>query len=286
MKIYLILSNFAVSHCKERWRNLRACLSRYIKQQGGSEPQHKPYYLTEHMQYLLPFLKSNQHLLTPSTPENTPNPKANSSNNSDNDETRRNNFSELPSMCTTPLKIKLFERNGKRTGKRLAIGRKAGCFMKHSPGLDGNDHVLVNKPKLPSSITTAPVNCVPTPDVEILMTSDGNPGTSSSRPDGLDNGDGGTGDTDDTGDFSLPTIEKRRKLDQNSYTNNTSSSSLSDNHDIDFFRSILPDLDGMTLHQKRQFKIGVLSLIDDTLKKYPERATAGRVNAFHGFWNI
>lgn len=48
-------------HCKERWRNLRACLTRHLKQQkvnGDGTIYHKPYYLADHMKFLLPYTKS------------------------------------------------------------------------------------------------------------------------------------------------------------------------------------------------------------------------------------
>lgn len=50
-----------VPHCKERWRNLRACLTRHLKQQNtiaDSSPAHKPYYLADHMEFLLPYTRS------------------------------------------------------------------------------------------------------------------------------------------------------------------------------------------------------------------------------------
>lgn len=50
-------------HCKERWRNLRACLTRHLKHNkdlnnSGEGSTHKPYYLAEYMDFLMPFTKT------------------------------------------------------------------------------------------------------------------------------------------------------------------------------------------------------------------------------------
>lgn len=44
--------------------------------------------------------------------------------------------------------------------------------------------------------------------------------------------------------------------------------------DMEFFRSILPDIAGLTPQQKRKLKIGILELIDDVVERFPhERST-------------
>ena len=44
---------------------------------------------------------------------------------------------------------------------------------------------------------------------------------------------------------------------------------MAENSDMEFFRSILPDIAALTPQQKRKFKIGILELIDDVAEKYP-----------------
>ncbi|XP_058837922.1 uncharacterized protein LOC131693797 [Topomyia yanbarensis] len=54
--------NESVDMCKKRWRNLRCCMTRYLKSvrdnaDGGSSIRRKPYYLYNHMQFVIPYLK-------------------------------------------------------------------------------------------------------------------------------------------------------------------------------------------------------------------------------------
>lgn len=44
---------------------------------------------------------------------------------------------------------------------------------------------------------------------------------------------------------------------------------VSEMADMEFFRSILPDLAALTPQQRRKFKIGILELIDDVVTRYP-----------------
>ena len=49
-----------VEACRERWKNLRAGLSRYLRQQSAEHLNgtKRPYYLAEYMQFLIPFATS------------------------------------------------------------------------------------------------------------------------------------------------------------------------------------------------------------------------------------
>ncbi|XP_053689397.1 uncharacterized protein LOC128738367 [Sabethes cyaneus] len=54
--------NESVDMCKKRWRNLRCCMTRYLKSvrdntDNGSNFRRKPYYLFNHMQFVVPYLK-------------------------------------------------------------------------------------------------------------------------------------------------------------------------------------------------------------------------------------
>ncbi|XP_037909820.1 uncharacterized protein LOC119650781 isoform X2 [Hermetia illucens] len=203
----------SVSHCKERWRNLRACLSRYIKQQSSADPQHKPYYLAEHMQFLLPFLKSH----------------------------RPSSINESYSGCdyNSDLNVDLKTLDPEDTNDQDF----------HNSHQDDYSINVTNRRKLSGTDTTLSVNCVQNPHVDM--------DNSEAEPEVL---------------FSTSTERihhdaKRLKLDN---THDTINSSLyAENSDMDFFRSVLPDIQGMTAVQRRKFKIGVLELIDEVLLKYP-----------------
>lgn len=46
----------SVSECKEKWRNIRSTFLRSTKAQSGSKTK-KPYYLSEHLTFILPYVK-------------------------------------------------------------------------------------------------------------------------------------------------------------------------------------------------------------------------------------
>lgn len=92
--VYLALSRFTIVNiiadvCKKKWRLLRSSLIRYIKvfkdKSTSKGNRYRPYYLLEHMDFLLPFIddkniirkikhemiKSPQQQSTPSTPTTT-----------------------------------------------------------------------------------------------------------------------------------------------------------------------------------------------------------------------
>lgn len=56
--------------------------------------------------------------------------------------------------------------------------------------------------------------------------------------------------------------------------------SATEHTDMEFFRSILPDLAALTPQQRRKFKIGILELIDEVVERYPsqERLNGGVPN--------
>ncbi|XP_055850901.1 probable serine/threonine-protein kinase DDB_G0288147 [Episyrphus balteatus] len=237
-----------VIHCKERWRNLRACLSRYIKQQSGNDPQHKPYYLTEHMAFLLPFLKSIRQSVDSSQSifniQNTLNEyKYNQSSDlelkhslSDNEETSDafdNSGAQLnrPPETSTPLS----DTNSAHTSTMNNFIPDVQIEMRETP--DANSEIIF-------SPTTAPHI----------------------------NGHHHHHNQQHHGQHSFPQ-PKRIKLEQQSGSNERSPDQYYNNHvensDMEFFRSILPDIADLTPLQKRKLKIGLLELIDEVLVKYP-----------------
>ncbi|XP_065074684.1 uncharacterized protein LOC135698567 [Ochlerotatus camptorhynchus] len=53
-------TNVTVKECKARWRNLRGRFTKHLKSHASSNPAEsskRPYYLAEHLSYLLPFTK-------------------------------------------------------------------------------------------------------------------------------------------------------------------------------------------------------------------------------------
>ncbi|EDW52270.1 uncharacterized protein LOC6611825 [Drosophila sechellia] len=296
----------SVIHCKERWRNLRACLSRYIKQQSGSEPQHKPYYLTEHMAFLLPFLKSSrnslegnnslatlyqmsqQHLqhqpflLHPALHETDEHKYcANTSINNNNNNISNNG----ESMEVLEMKYSISEKDDEETidafdpavTNTLGMNRTSSTPTRLSAlqGGGGNS---------PARSDTASADSMKNfiPDVQLaetgsqLIYSDGGHGTPPplhyhphSHPHPL------TLSMEHHPASYEPGSTKRIKTECEATSTMTNAGSIygglssSEVADMEFFRSILPDLANLTPQQRRKFKIGILELIDDVVTRYP-----------------
>uniref|UniRef100_A0A1A9W000 MADF domain-containing protein n=1 Tax=Glossina brevipalpis TaxID=37001 RepID=A0A1A9W000_9MUSC len=257
----------SVIHCKERWRNLRACLSRYIKQQCGSDPQHKPYYLTEHMAFLLPFLKSTRNSLD-----------------------GNNSLATLYQYSQQQLQQQA-NSNSTNTGLQIAAEsqrkfdeeHQQQLELKHSlsdnedeetidafdPAVTVNLHMQHNNRTSPALSDTASANTLQNfiPDVQLseLRTPDGaqdiayannhhmsREGYDAHEPKRIKT-ECHPNDATSTGNFHLYAGEHA---------------------DMEFFRSILPDIAGLTPQQKRKLKIGILELIDDVVDRYPAECSS------------
>ncbi|XP_015035755.2 uncharacterized protein brwl [Drosophila pseudoobscura] len=312
----------SVIHCKERWRNLRACLSRYIKQQSGSEPQHKPYYLTEHMAFLLPFLKSTRNTLDgnsslatlfhlsqqhqhlshlnqqqPQRPHHTlplthPHEEhmycstASNNNNNNNGEVMelKHSMSENDDEET----IDAFDPAVAST-LNLQRGAPATPTSHHQP-----------RGSSPARSDTASADSMQNfiPDVQLaesgpnLIYNDGGRGTPPplhyhphSLPHPMDGHHHQHHSHQHQHQHQFePGSAKRIKTEceatstmANGGANFYGGLSVAELADMEFFRSILPDIAALTPQQRRKFKIGILELIDDVVARYPgpERYNGG-----------
>ncbi|KAH8249600.1 hypothetical protein KR032_010776 [Drosophila birchii] len=315
-KAWLLISKEtreSVIHCKERWRNLRACLSRYIKQQSGSEPQHKPYYLTEHMAFLLPFLKSTRNSLEGNTSlaalyhlsqqhqrgrsqnlfhpaihghdesmycsptnnnnhnrfstgevkeEHVPELKHSRSENGDDEETidafdpAVANALGLDHSSNTPT-INIAKVTGRVAGRSPTRSDTASAdsmqnFIPDVQLAESGSQLMYNDEahETPPPLHYHP-NMLPNPMI-LSMGMEHRPVTFEPTP-------------------------KRIKMECEATSTMTNGSGFcsgltaSEMADMEFFRSILPDLAALTGQQRRKFKIGILELIDDVITRYPSR---------------
>ncbi|XP_017061219.2 myb-like protein H [Drosophila ficusphila] len=300
----------SVIHCKERWRNLRACLSRYIKQQSGSEPQHKPYYLTEHMAFLLPFLKSSRnslegnsslatlyqmsqqhlhhhqpHLIHPAIhphEEHIYCATANLSSNNNNN----NNISNSDENMDEALEMKysISEKDDEETIDAFdpAVTNSLGLKPVPSTPTHSTAHQRSGGGS-PTRSDTASADSMKNfiPDVQLaetgsqLMYNDSGRGTPPplhyhphSHPHPLSL-------AMEHHPSSFEPGSKRIKTECEATSTMTTAGSFygglssSEVADMEFFRSILPDLAALTPQQRRKFKIGILELIDDVVTRYP-----------------
>ncbi|KAH8378172.1 hypothetical protein KR093_009829, partial [Drosophila rubida] len=302
----------SVIHCKERWRNLRACLSRYIKQQSGSEPQHKPYYLTEHMAFLLPFLKSTRNslegnpnlatLLQFSQPHLHLHQQQHQQehlycNNNNNSTSFNNNIDTKHAILNDSLEMKhsLSDNDDEETIDAFDPAIAATLGMHCSTTTPGGSAMTV--PGSPARSDTASANSLQNfiPDVQLAE----------SGPDLVYN------DTTSTPLHHQPPHShahalashlqhqqashfeagsaKRIKTECDVTTSGSGAAyfgglSATEHTDMEFFRSILPDIAALTAQQRRKFKIGILELIDDVVERYPsqERYNGALLNGSGG----
>lgn len=221
---FLIIFCFvlSVANCKERWRNLRACLTRHLKQQkhanhGG--PYHKPYYLAKHMKFLLPHTRSRsgkddidgdddssdateiQVFSAPTKPAET------STTHSENVQPAKQEKSVSFSDANTTT----------YTISTATDDAQYVTFMQNA----SDDHLQID-------------------NVSIEAKNIETPFASSSNSKSIETFE--------------PDPKRLRSYQQES-----------DDADLNFFRSLLPDVRSMTPSQKRRFKIGILSLVDNVL---------------------
>uniref|UniRef100_A0A1A9UCN1 BESS domain-containing protein n=1 Tax=Glossina austeni TaxID=7395 RepID=A0A1A9UCN1_GLOAU len=254
-------------HCKERWRNLRACLSRYIKQQCGSDPQHKPYYLTEHMAFLLPFLKSTRNSIDANSSlaslyeysQQQLQQQANNNNNNNG-----TNTSSGLQIVVQPQRKFDEEHQELEVKHSLSDNEDEETIDAFDPAVTVNLHMQHNNRASPGLSDTASANTLQNfiPDVQLseLRTPDGaqdiayvNNHMSREAYDHVHQpkrikSECHPSDTTSTGHFHLCAREDA---------------------DMEFFRSILPDIASLTPQQKRKLKIGILELIDDVVDRFP-----------------
>ncbi|KAM8715899.1 hypothetical protein ACLKA7_002871 [Drosophila subpalustris] len=289
----------SVIHCKERWRNLRACLSRYIKQQSGSEPQHKPYYLTEHMAFLLPFLKSTRNSLE-----------------GNNSLATLFQFSQqLHQQQQQHQQEHLYCNNN---NGNVSLELKQSLSENDEETIDAFDPAIVTTLGLHRPVSTPGVNAMaapgsPThsetasanslqnfiPDVQLAESGPDliyNDGTSTplhhlqqppqSQVHALHSHllqqhkhqqqqQQHQQQQQQQSHFE-PSSSKRIKTECEATTTSSGGGyfgglSVTEHTDMEFFRSILPDIAALTPQQRRKFKIGILELIDDVVDRYPSQ---------------
>ncbi|XP_031616957.1 uncharacterized protein LOC116336899 [Contarinia nasturtii] len=224
-RIWLKIStevNESVAHCKERWRNLRACLTRHLKQQQTSSEDgsvnHKPYYLAEHMNFLLPYTKSRSvkeqiKYETPVLEDHKPS---------------TSKLAKVSTGGTTTTTYTISTADSDENQYVTLIQTSTGEVTPVTDALD-EAHIQVEteteteqKTIVDQAFTSS--NSVVSPKEHLQEI------------------------------IYEPVPTKRIKVSQET-----------DDADLDFFRSLLPDIRCMSASQKRRFKMGIFGLIDNVL---------------------
>lgn len=215
-KLCLTLEHFiSVPLCKERWRNLRACLTRHLKntrqQIATGNTNYKPYYLAEHMKFVLPYTKSRQrdNVAVPEEIGNAQIPVQKVEIDDYDDEKSLEPETPPPQ----PLTIQ--------------------TVMASSPKKEIIPTRFVFVPPISSTPNVAVKRSAP---LDHELVSDG-----------------------ESGDNGAATVEKRSKTVPDAAT----AKENDDSADLNFFKSLLPDIRQMTPAQKRKFKMGIFELINN-----------------------
>lgn len=251
---------------------MRACLSRYIKQQTGNDPQHKPYYLTEHMAFLLPFLKSTRNSLDGNSS------LASLFQFSQQQMQQQNNSISTTLQIMAQPHLKFNDQQQLEVKHSLSDNEDEETIDAFDPAVTASLHMhqQANHQRSSTPLSdTASANTMQNfiPDVQL---------SELRTPDGVQ-------------DISYVNTHLRRDSTQQHHHHEfghepkriktechaseaTTTAQLhmyaGEHADMEFFRSILPDIAGLTPHQKRKLKIGILELIDDVVERYPlERST-------------
>lgn len=249
-------------------------MSRYIKQQSGSDPQHKPYYLTEHMAFLLPFLKSTRNSLDGN------NSLATLFQYSQQQQqlNQQTNPNSLHVMVQPHFKLNQ-EPQHLEVKHSLSDNDDEETIDAFDPAITASlqvQHQQNHNRSSPAPSDTASANSLQNfiPDVQLseLRTPD-NVVQDISYPN--------SNMRRDSHDFGH---EPKRIKTECHASEATTTGQLhmyaGEQADMEFFRSILPDIAGLTPQQKRKLKIGILELIDDVVERYPlERSTNANNNA-------
>ncbi|XP_005186773.1 DEP domain-containing protein DDB_G0279099 [Musca domestica] len=257
----------SVIHCKERWRNLRACLSRYIKQQSGNDPQHKPYYLTEHMAFLLPFLKSTRNSLDGNSSLATLYQYSQQQHQLQQQQQQNNSISTTLQVMVPPQQLN-YKDHGLEVKHSLSDNEDEETIDAFDPAIAANMH-MQQHPNSPPLSDTASANTMQNfiPDVQLSE---------------LRTPDGAVQDYVNTNirrDSHHDFLHEPKRIKTECHASEATTTAqlhmyAGEQADMEFFRSILPDIAALTPHQKRKLKIGILELIDDVVERYPlERST-------------
>lgn len=201
---------------------MRACLTRHLKQQQAATDDgsinHKPYYLAEHMSFLLPYTKSRTmkeqiKYEIPALEEHKPSTST--------------KISKVSSGSTTTTTYTI-STNESDENQYVTLIQSATGELTPADGLE-ETHLQVDatndtETKVIPEQTYTTTNTVVSPKEHLQEI------------------------------IYEPVPAKRIKVSQDT-----------DDADLDFFRSLLPDIRLMTASQKRRFKMGIFGLIDNVL---------------------
>ncbi|EAT35328.1 AAEL012501-PA [Aedes aegypti] len=282
----------SVDMCKKRWRNLRCCMTRYLKSvrdnvDNNSSLRRKPYYLYNHMQFVIPYLKMKDGETTAYESEDSIWIKNHNSDEimkseeigeevaeeeeeddhdiesidvQDEEHHQQIKQSIIQSIKILPMNqesqaqettttYEIIEATPAKQPRIEAIHQitpaSAAQHTQHQP----TQHIIKSKDVSYKNFTYATV-AAPHPSGTTVYTS--TPTITGQY----------TLQQQQTPSPSSSTSNLHRQQNHSPQQVNMSGATDADNN---FFKSLIPDIQSMDMHQKRKLKIGILRLIDEIL---------------------
>ncbi|XP_058062955.1 uncharacterized protein LOC131212896 [Anopheles bellator] len=293
----------SVDTCKKRWRNLRCCMTRYLKSlrdnnEVTSPFRRKPYYLYQHMQFVLPYLKVKDEPASNSFEADDSNwSKPNSSavpvtliKNNDGEETEE----EPPEIET----IDVEEDHHQLKQSIIQSIKILGQETQTHPAHERNDPIPEEAATATTTTTTYEIIAAPPPSKQARL-SNAQPIAGSASPTDIGVQTGVdtkkdlmlqrqfytlTGNTA-AATSALPMFtstplahqpqatafaqpapgQLQPQTAQQTFALIQTPPTVANDADHNFFQSLVPDIQSMTMEQKRKLKIGILQLIDTIL---------------------
>ncbi|XP_065079434.1 uncharacterized protein LOC135702338 [Ochlerotatus camptorhynchus] len=278
-----------VDLCKKRWRNLRCCMTRYLKSvrdniDSAANLRRKPYYLYNHMQFVVPYLKMKDGDTATYESEDSAWIKNNNSGDMGDmlkpeEEVEEEEDHEIETIDVQEEDHQQIKQSIIQSIKILPMGQESQTqettttyeIIEATPSKQARlEAVHVT----PESTSKSQSQHQSTPHI-IKTKADGNVkhytyATVTAAPQ----------TTASTMYTSTPTITGQYTLQQapSSSSNHQRQQSLSSSvqqqqlaanaaadADNNFFKSLIPDIQSMSMDQKRKLKIGILRLIDEIL---------------------
>lgn len=272
----------SVDLCKKRWRNLRCCMTRYLKSvrdnaDSGSNVRRKPYYLYNHMQFVVPYLKMKDGEGSMCEAEETAWIKGSGSGRElmkadDDDEeddgqeietidVQEEDHQQIKQSIIQSIKILPMaeQQNQETTTTTYEI---IEATPSKQPRIETVHQIAVSAPPTTNSMKKDPLSPVKHYTYTTLSATPANTTTLyAATP--LSSGGGQTQSQPVSASSSATLRQHASPLQQQQQQQFTSNAAA--DADNNFFKSLIPDIQSMNMDQKRKLKIGILRLIDEIL---------------------
>lgn len=285
----------SVDTCKKRWRNLRCCMTRYLKSvrdngDVSSNLRRKPYYLYTHMQFVLPYLKMRDEGAN-YEPDESSWIKQNSTTTEDLNRTEDEECEDEPQEMET-LDVQEEDHQQQQLKESIIQSIKILPMSQESQAHENHEqHEPLSVSEAGETTTTYEIiTATPTKQARLANAHNtidtAGPSVTSPvhTPENKKDLLGQrqffaiTGNSTHsmpcfstntlTHQQQMPTFAQQAQLQPQTaqhFALIPSAPTIVSDADHNFFQSIAPDIQSMTLEQKRKFRIGILRLIDEVL---------------------